>query len=62
LGSIGLLRDNADYLYRMALAGYSPAGSECRQGLSLAPTGQWQHVESSTEGALETGVTVSNFV
>jgi hypothetical protein len=62
MGSTPLLRLNGDYLYRVALAGYSPAGSECRQGLSLAPTDQWQHGKSSTKGPLETGVTISNFV
>jgi len=62
MGSIPLLRLNGDYLYRMALAGYSPACSKCGQGLSLAPTDEWQHAGSSTKGPLETGVTVSNFV
>jgi len=53
MGSTPLLRLNGDYLYRMALVGFSPAGTKSRQYFSLAPTDQWQPAESSKKGTLE---------
>jgi len=56
-----MLRLDGDDLYRVALAGYSRAGSECCKGLSVAAIDQRQHSESSTKDQLEKGPIISDF-